>query len=102
MATRRLAGGGGAGYVVSVAGDVEVLIGLIGLVEPEHERDRITRQVKKLDKDVDGLDKRLGNPKFADKAPPEVVAEARTLLLSLKAQRERLVTALEFVDELAG
>jgi valyl-tRNA synthetase len=88
------------GYVVSVAGDVEVLVGLIGLVEPDKERDRITRQIKKLDKDIDGLDKRLGNPKFADKAPPEVVTEAKTLLESLKAQRERLVGALAFLGEL--
>jgi valyl-tRNA synthetase len=90
------------GYVVSVAGDVEVLVGLIGLVEPDKERDRITRQLKKLDKDIDGLQKRLGNPKFADKAPPEVVAEARAQLESLKAQRQRLLEALEFLGELGG
>jgi valyl-tRNA synthetase len=88
------------GHAVSVAGDVEVLVGLVGLVEPEKERDRITRQSKKLDKDIEGLDKRLSSKGFVDRAPPEVVTEARALLESLKGQRERLGSALQFLDEL--
>ncbi|HEX6272476.1 MAG TPA: valine--tRNA ligase [Polyangiaceae bacterium] len=99
----RVAAPGGArprGTIVSVAGDVEVLVGLAGLVDPKKEKERIERGVKKLDKDIEVLEKRLGGEKFVKNAPPEVVAEARALLEQLKRQRERLLEAMSFVDEL--
>jgi valyl-tRNA synthetase len=89
------------GFVVSVAENVEVLVGLKGHVEPEKEKERITRQLKKLAKDIDGLSKRLQNPKFADKAPPEVVLEAQTQLSGLRDQQQRLEAALTFALELS-
>ena len=89
-----------SGYVMSVAGEVEVLVGLKGLVEPEKEKERIERTIKKLDKDIQGLDKRLANKNFVAKAPPEVVAEAKEQLDALKRQKERLGEALGLVDEL--
>src|SRR5690606_17066627 len=65
------------GAVLSVAGDVEVLVCLKGLVDAGHEATRIQRGLKKLDKELGGLEQRLNNPKFVEKAPPEVVAEVR-------------------------
>ncbi len=88
------------GYVMSVAGELEVLVGLKGLVEPEKEKTRIERTVKKLDKDIETMEKRLANKNFVDKAPPEVVAEAKEQLEALKRQRVRLLEALSLVDEL--
>jgi valyl-tRNA synthetase len=89
------------GTLVSVAGDVEVLVGLAGLVEPKKEQERIERGVKKLDKDIAVLEKRLASDNFVKNAPPDVVAEARALLEQLRRQRERLIEAKAFVDELA-
>ncbi|MBX3125486.1 MAG: valine--tRNA ligase [Polyangiaceae bacterium] len=88
------------GFVMSVAGEVEVLVDLKGLVEAEKEADRIERSLKRIDKDSAGLEKRLATPAFVDKAPPEVVAEAREQLNSLRRQRELLVEARTLVDEL--
>lgn len=89
-----------AGYVLTVAGDVEVLVGLKGLVEPEKEQARIQRKLKKVDKDMAGLERRLNNPKFVDNAPPEVVAEVKAQLASLKDQQQRLLEAQGLVQEL--
>ena len=88
------------GTVVSVAGNVEVLVGLAGLVDPKKEGERIDRALKKLDKDIAVLEKRLASENFLKNAPPEVVAEARALLEQLKRQRERLLEAKALVDEL--
>ena len=88
------------GHVLTVAGDVEVLVGLLGLVDAAHEEDRIQRSIKKIDKDIESLDKRLGNKSFVDKAPPEVVAEAREQLEGLRRQKARLLEGLSLVDEL--
>src|SRR6185312_4640939 len=49
------------GFVVSVAGDVDVLVGLLGLVEASKEGERIERALKKIEKDLASLDKRLND-----------------------------------------
>ncbi len=89
------------GSVVSIASGVEVFVGLRGLVDPKKERDRLERRLKKLEKDVGVLEKRLSNPSFVGSAPPEVVSEARGQLEQLKKQHEHLNEALSRVDELA-
>jgi valyl-tRNA synthetase len=87
------------GTVLTVGGDVEVLVGLRGLVEPEKEKVRLERQQKKVGKDIEVMEKRLANPSFTSNAPPEVVVEARDQLEQLKRKRARLSEALTLVDE---
>jgi biotin carboxyl carrier protein len=64
-----------AGTTVSVVttsrGPVEVLVGLKGFVAKDDEIARIDREMKKVDKDVSGLEKRLASSGFVDRAPPE-------------------------------
>jgi valyl-tRNA synthetase len=88
------------GTVVSVAGDVEVLVGLLGLVDGKKEKERVERLLKKVRKDVEVMEKRLANPKFVEGAPAEVVAEAREQLAQLKRQEAHLIEAQKLADEL--
>jgi valyl-tRNA synthetase len=88
------------GALVAMAGDVEVLVGLRGLVEAGKERERIERQLKKGDKDIGVLEKRLSNQNFVANAPAEVVTEANAQLEQLRRQKVRLAEALELVGEL--
>ncbi len=90
------------GSVLSVAQDVEVLVGLSGLLDPTKESERIERSLKKLDKDLAGLQKRLQNPNFVQKAPPAVVAEVEGERAALVRQRVRLLEARTLVEELHG
>jgi valyl-tRNA synthetase len=89
-----------AGSTTAVAADVEVLVGLRGLVDAAKEEERIARTLKKIQKDIEVLEKRLQNPKFVANAPAEVVAEAREQLAALKRQKERLEEAKGLVKEL--
>ena len=86
---------------MSVAGPVEVLVGLKGLVEGAREAERVTREIKKVEKDIGVTEKKLSSPNFVDKAPPEVVAETRVNLENLKRKRVQLDDALKLADELA-
>jgi valyl-tRNA synthetase len=90
------------GFVVSVKGDVEVLVGLLGHVEPAKEAERIERTLKKIEKDLTGLDKRLADPKFVANAPPEVVVQAKEQKGALERQRERLAQERGLIDELSS
>jgi valyl-tRNA synthetase len=89
-----------AGYLLDVAGDIEVLVGLRGLVDKAKELERIQRGLKSVEKDIVVMTKRLENKSFIANAPPEVVVEARAQLAQLERQRERLNEASRLVDEL--
>lgn len=88
------------GFVATIAADIEILISLKGHVEGAKEAARIDREVKKAEKDIGVLEKKLSQPSFADKAPPEVVAESKALLETLKRKRDHLEGAKSIVAEL--
>ena len=54
------------------------------------ELDRLSTQLKKLVKDIGGLEGRLGNPGFADKAPADVVEATRAQLAEKLEQKATL------------
>jgi len=59
---------------------LEAFLPMAGLVDMVKEKARLTKQLKQLEKDVEGLTKRLSAPGFKDKAPPAVFAEAEATL----------------------
>jgi valyl-tRNA synthetase len=89
-----------AGTVLDVAGDVEVLVGLRGLVDRAKEAERVERGLKSVEKDIVVMTKRLENKNFIANAPPEVVTEARAQLAQLERRRARLLEARGLVEEL--
>ncbi|MBM5793207.1 MAG: class I tRNA ligase family protein, partial [Cyanobacteria bacterium M_surface_7_m2_037] len=78
-ATKALAG---------VSGELQVVLPIEGLVDLEALRARLEKDIAKAEKEIKGLAGRLANPNFADKAPPEVVAECKANLAEAEAQAE--------------
>ena len=64
------------------------------VIDPVKERERLERALKKLDKELTGVSKKLANPKFVDKAPPEIVAKSKADESQLKARKAQLEDAL--------
>ena len=52
-----------------------------GLFDAKKEQQRLEKQQVKLEKDLQGLQGRLKNPKFVQNAKPEVVKEAQQAAL---------------------
>jgi valyl-tRNA synthetase len=88
------------GAVLTVAGDVDVLVHLRGLVDPAHEKERVECKLKKIQKDLEVMAKRLTNEKFIKNAPPEVVEEANAQKQALQREQVDLTESLKWVDEL--
>ena len=88
------------GAVLTVAGEVDVLVHLRGLVDPEHEKQRVERKLKKIQKDLEVMAKRLTNANFIKNAPPEVVVEANAQKQALEREQQNLSESLNWVDEL--
>jgi valyl-tRNA synthetase len=78
----------------AVAEGVTLEVALKGLVDDGKEKERIERQIQRLDKDLAAIDKKLGNPGFVDRAPPDVVAKERDRKAELEAARTQLTEAL--------
>jgi valyl-tRNA synthetase len=64
------------------------------VIDPQKERERLERELKKLGKDLDVLVKKLGNASFVDRAPADVVEKARQDRGDLEAQKAQLEGAL--------
>lgn len=86
--------------VSSAHGPIEVLVVLKGLVDRVHEAARIDREIKKIERDLAALEKKLASPGFADRAPKELVDEAHTQRSSLREAKQRLEAARKLLDEL--
>ncbi|MDH5676180.1 MAG: valine--tRNA ligase [Myxococcales bacterium] len=79
---------------VSVAEGVTVIVPLAGLVDPAKERQRLERELKKLDKDLTTTLRKLENPKFVDRAPAEVVEQEKQRKRDFEDAKARLEAAL--------
>ncbi|MBS1300787.1 valine--tRNA ligase [Loktanella sp. SALINAS62] len=73
---------------------------LAGLIDVAAEKARLGKALVKLEKEIKGLAGRANNPKFAESAPPEVVAETRANLAEREAEATQLTTALSRLAEL--
>jgi len=60
-----------------VAGDIEILLPLAGLIDVNEEKKRLRKEIGKVEKDVAFFDKKLSNEKFVAKAPPQVLEKDR-------------------------
>ena len=74
--------------LAGISGELQVLLPLEGLVDLDALRARLDKDIAKADKEIKGLAGRLANPNFADKAPPEVVAECKANLAEAEAQAQ--------------
>ncbi len=74
------------------AGDtVTVELDLSGAIDVDAERKRLTKDLAAAEKELAGVDKKLSNPAFTDKAPAEVVDK-------IKQRRETAVADIERIN----
>ena len=78
----------------AMAGDVEVMVPLEGIVDAGEEREKLEKDLAKLETDRDYLKKKLENPKFVERAPLEVLDRDRAKLAELNTAFEKLEAAL--------
>ena len=85
---------------VQVAGDVEIVVPLKGLVNVEEEEKRLLKEIGKIDKDIDFLGKKLENPSFAERAPADVVSKEKKKLEDFANKKNVLMESLEKIRRL--
>jgi len=74
----------------AVVGTVQVLLPLAGLVDVEALKAKLNKDLGKIEAEAKGIEGRLSNPNFVERAPAEVVATHRTQLEELEQQQQIL------------
>ena len=85
---------------LQVAGDVEIVVPLKGLVNVEEEEKRLLKEIGKIQKDMEFLAKKLENPSFVERAPADVVAKEREKLAEFGNKAKLLQESLEKIKRL--
>ena len=70
----------------SVHGDFEAYVSLAGLIDVAAEIKRLEKQIAEKRKHLQGIEAKLNNASFVDKAPKEVVQQQRDLVTELQGQ----------------
>ena len=89
-----------ADAALQVAGDVEIVVPLKGLVNVEEEEKRLLKEIGKIDKDIEFLGKKLENPSFVERAPADVVEKEREKLTEFANKKQVLEESLEKIRRL--
>ena len=79
---------------MAMAGDVEVMVPLEGLVDPKAELDKLQKDKLKVEKDIAYLKRKLGDPNFLSRAPLEVLDKDKAKLAELEGGLAKINDAL--------
>ena len=74
--------------LVGVTGTVQIALPLAGVVDLDSFKAKLTKDLGKLNQDIQSLEKRLSNPGFVNKAPEEVIQSTRALLEKTQKQAQ--------------
>ncbi|MFL5344320.1 MAG: valine--tRNA ligase [Hyalangium sp.] len=81
-----------------VGQELEIYVPLAGLIDVDAERERMSKEVARADQELASVLRKLENPNFVAKAPPDVVEKDRARVEELKARKAKLQ---ENIDRLA-
>ena len=68
---------------------------MVGAIDPAAEREKLTKQLADIEKQLAGTDAKLANESFVSRAAPIAVARERERQQTLREQREKLRTVLQ-------
>ena len=80
-----------------IIGDLEVYLPFNDFVNLEALKDRLTKDLKKVNSDIETLNKRISNKNFIDKAPKDIVDECFAKLNEGNLQSERINKKLKLL-----
>ncbi len=81
-----------------IISDLEIYLPFQDFVNIDALKERLTKDLKKVNIELENLNKRLSNSNFVDKAPKDIVEECRFKLNEGSAQKERITKKLELLN----
>ncbi len=84
----------------AVFGKNQVHVLLKGLLDYDEESKRLKKEIRRVEKDMDVLDRKLSNQSFLSNAPPEIVGDVRKKVELLVVKLEKLNQNLNFFQSI--
>ncbi len=72
---------------------------LAGIIDIAAEKARLAKEIDRCAKEIDGIDKKMSNAQFVERAPAEIVEENRERRTAFSERREKLAAALQQISE---
>ena len=91
-----------ASSATAVFGESTIFVSLKDVIDFAAEQRRLNKELSKIDKELDGVGKKLRNEDFLNKAPEEVVKGVREKRQRLLEKKNRLENQLSLVNQLAS
>ena len=88
-----------SGAATALVDGVQVFVPLAGLVDLDEEIKRLGREIGKIDGELAGVESKLGNPSFRERAPEEIVEEQEQKAAVLAAKKAMLERSLKTLEE---
>ncbi|MDT8380383.1 MAG: valine--tRNA ligase [Desulfotignum sp.] len=85
----------------SVTGNTTCFVSLEGVIDFEKEILRLEKELEKNTQELVGVQKRLGNESFLEKAPQEVINKVHARHADLTEKNEKLTANLQRIQEMA-
>jgi len=82
----------------AVAGGLSLEVPLAGLIDVETERARLKKELEKAQREIDGLERKLSQASFVERAPKDVVEENRRRLADYQDQAAKLTEGLKRLE----
>ncbi len=86
--------------VMALAGEMTLLVPLADFINPEEEIKRLNNTIENKEKEKSGLENKLANKKFVERAPEEVVEGAKQQLADTLSEIETYKKQLESISKL--
>jgi valyl-tRNA synthetase len=84
---------------LAVVGAAEVYVDLAGVVDVGAERQRLEKEIRRIDDTIAFTRGKLARPDFVERAPAEIVEKEREKLGEQEALRAKLVASLGWIDD---
>jgi valyl-tRNA synthetase len=82
----------------AVARGLAIEVPLEGLIDVDAERARLNKEMEKVRREIESLERKLSNASFIDRAPKEVVEENRRRLADYQDQAAKLAEGLRRLE----
>ena len=83
----------------AVIGDLEIFVPLEGLINIEVERNRLLKEINRLENQIQNINKKLMNKDFINKAPEQVVHKEQKKLTDFQDSLEKLQVNLKSLED---
>ena len=80
--------------IVTTVDEIILMIPTDGLIDIEAEKNRLSKELENITNEIEIIDKRLNNPSFIEKAPPQVIEDVKTKKTIFNQRKSEINKAL--------